>query len=348
MNNKIKLTLGEGIEIEAEELPFSKEIKIVKNPRDILKLLSIGTNIPHWPEFDKYILHDLIHFHANSIILVETANIIAHVLVYYHKKDTLYFGFFGVVGDKTAKIEFMIDKLIEYAKKTKYKFIRGPINIPTIIYGWGFMEKGSSTKLSIHKPVNLPIYNEIFRRKGFSVILKEFSYEGKFQPIPLSFIENDDFSDYELIHFNNWDDFAKIKHEFLLLNARNLPPKSVVTPDSGGIFDNYFDFIKQYGNLFMLVFVKHIKTNKLIGCFIGTPDPFNKESFVLLTVVIDKEHRNKGLGWLMAKDISDNALKHNIRYCTTFVGSHVVSTKKMSEKDGLPLKRTHIIFLYSI
>jgi len=352
MNSKIKLTLGEGIEIEAEELPFSQEIKIVKNPRDILKLLCIGTNIPHWPEFDKYILHDLIHFHANSIVLVETANIVAHVLVYHHKKDTLYFGFFGVIGDKPAKIEFMIDKLIEYAKKNKYKFIRGPINIPTIIYGWGFMEEGSSNNFFIHKPVNSPIYNQVFFQKGFLVSFKELSYEGYIQQFPSQFIEKCDFSNYELVHFDNWDDVLNLKKEFFQLNARNLPSESIITPDSGSLFNNYLDFIKQYGDLFMIVFIRYRKTNKNVGCFLCIPNPFSKDennfynSFSILSIVLDTKHRKKGLGWLAIKDILDNAWKHHIRYFTTCIGSNVVSTKEMSLKYGLTLKRTHIIFSY--
>lgn len=352
MNSKIKLTLGEGIEIEAEELPFSQEIKIVKNPRDILKLLYIGTNMPLWLEFEKYILHDLNHFQAKSLVLIKTLNVIGHVLIYHQDKDILYFGFFGVINDIKDIIEILLDNLILYAKKNDFRSIKGPINIPTIIYGWGFMEEGSSKNFFIHKPVNSPIYNQVFFQKGFLVNFKDLSYEGYIQQFPSQFIEKCDFSNYELVHFDNWDDVLNLKKEFFQLNARNLPSESIITPDSGSLFNNYLDFIKQYGDLFMIVFIRYRKTNKNVGCFLCIPNPFSKDennfynSFSILSIVLDTKHRKKGLGWLAIKDILDNAWKHHIRYFTTCIGSNVVSTKEMSLKYGLTLKRTHIIFSY--
>jgi len=352
--NKKLLGSGEEIEMEVENLPFTQNVKIVKDHKEILKLLNIGTNMFIWPEFEKYILHDLNHFQAKSLVLIETIKVEGQILIYHYDKNTLYFGFFGVIDDNKQNIEFLIDNLIEYAKENNFKSIQGPINIPTIIYGWGFMEEGSSESLFVHKPVNSPIYNQIFRRKGFSVSFKEFSYEGYFQQLPSQVFEKYDFSDYEIVHFDNWDEVANIKKEFLILNARNLPPESVITPDSGALFDNYFDFIKQYGDPFMLVFVKYKKTNKFVGCILGTPNPFSKDknnffnSFVILAFVVDKKHRKKGIGWLLSMDIFENAWKHNILYCATTIGSHVVRTQEMSEIFGLSLKRTHVIFSYSL
>jgi hypothetical protein len=325
----------------------AKDIKIIEDHDEILKLLHMGTNILLWPEFDKYILFDLKHFNALSLLLTEGGSPVGHALVFSSDKETLFFGFFGVSNDEEDRIKYLIEKLIEFAEKNGYNELRGPVNIPTIIYGWGFMEKGSSTNHFVHKPVNSPIYPEVFRQEGFSEILKEYSFEGYFDQLPPEFLKGLDFSDYELVVFNSWDEIEAIKIEFLKLNVRNLPPKSVVTPVSGPIFDNYFGFIKQYGDPSMMVFAKFKKTNRLIGCFVGTPDPFNKNSFVLLTLVLDKKHRDKGLAWWMVKELFANSLKRGINYCTTFVGSHVDSTKSMSVKFGLPLKRTHTIFTYT-
>jgi hypothetical protein len=326
----------------------SNDIKIIKDTDEILKLLHMGTNILLWPEFDEYILFDLKYFNAQSLLLVEGDNSVGHALVFSTDQETLFFGFFGVSNDEENRIIFLIEKIIEFAKKSGYNELRGPVNIPTIIYGWGFMEEGSSTSYLVHKPVNLPIYPEVFRQKGFSEILKEYSFEGYFNQLPPEFLDGLDFSDYELVVFNSWDEIEAIKIEFLKLNFRNLPPKSVVTPVSGPIFDNYFKFIKQYGDPSMMVFAKFKKTNKIIGCFVGTPDPFSKNSFVLLTIVLDKKHRDKGLSWWMIKELFANSLKRGINYCTTFVGSHVDSTKNLCMKFGLPLERTHTIFTYRI
>ena len=323
-------------------------ISLVKNPEDILKQLSIGTNIPVWPEFYKYILFDLKEFNAQSLLIVEDSNTAGHVLVFYDDKKILYFGFFGVIEDKKDRVEFLIEEIIKFARDNGFEALRGPVNIPTIIFGWGFMEEGSSTKLFAHKPVNSPIYPDIFRQKGFTEVLKEHSFEGVFAEVPPEFLKKFTFDEYELVVFDTWEQFAEIQTEFLMLNARNLPPKSVVTPNSAAVFDNYLDFTKHYGDPSMLVFARLKKTNNLIGCFVGTPNPFDKSSVVLYTIVLDKEHRSQRLGWLMALKIASNLLKRGINYCTTFVGTHVDSSREMSKRMGLPLLRTHTVFSYSL
>lgn len=258
------------------------DINFIKDPNEILKLLHMGTNILFWPEFDKYILFDLKHFNAQSLLLTEGGNPVGHALVFNSDQETLFFGFFGVSNDKEDRITFLIGKLIEFAEKNVFNELRGPVNIPTIIYGWGFMEAGSSTSHLVHKPVNLRTYPDVFRKKGFLEILKEYSFEGRLDQIPPKNLKDFDFSDYELVVFNSWEEIEAIKIEFLKLNARNLSPRSVVTPVSGPIFDNYFGFSKKYGDPSMMVFAKFKKTNKLIGCCVGTPDPFNKINFDLM------------------------------------------------------------------
>ena len=326
----------------------NRTINIVKEPEEILKLLCIGINIPLWPEFHKYIIFDIKYFNAQSLVLAENNAPAGHALVFSSDKKILYFGFFGVLNDTKDRIEFLLEKLIEFATDKGFETLRGPVNIPTIIFGWGFMEEGSSTTLFAHKPVNSPLYPEIFRQKGFSEVLKEHSFEGVFSRVPPEFLEENINNDYELITFNSWKQIESIKIEFLELNARNLPPTSVVTPSSAGVFENYLEFCKQYGDPSVWVFTRFKNTNELIGCFTTTPNPFDKKSFVLLTIVLDKKHRSMGLGWLMADKLAANSLKKGINYCTTFVGTHVSSSREMSKKMGLPLLRTHTIFSYSL
>jgi len=323
-----------------------KGIKIVQNPQKILNLLHMGINIQLWPEFEKYILFDLKHFNAQSLLLMENDNPTGHVLVFYNDQKTLFFGFFGVSGNAKDRIELLIEKLVQFAHANGFEMLHGPVNIPTIIFGWGFMEEGSSTTHFVHKPVNSPLYPNVFRQRGFIEALKENSFEGVFGNVPPEYLEEHAIDDYELVVFDTWEAIANIKLEFLKLNVRNLPPKSVVTPSSASVFDNYFEFIKQYGDPSMMVFARLKETNKLIGCFVGTPNPFDKTSFVLLTIVLDKKHRSKGLSWWMVDKLFTNSLKRGINYCTTFVGSHVDSTREMSQKMGLQLLRTHTVFSY--
>jgi len=325
-----------------------RSVEIVSKPGEILKLLPMGISIPLWPEFTDYILFDLKHFNARSLLLKEEGTPTGHVLVFYAEKKILYFGFFGVLNEKQERIERLIVELIEFARKHDFEAIKGPVNIPTIIYGWGFMEKGSSTSLFVHNPVNSPLYSDIFRQKGFTEVLKEYTFEGNFSQTASEFLKGHLFNDYELVVFDTWEEIANLKVEFLKLNVRNLSPRSVVTPSSMAVFDNYLEFIKQYGDPSMVVFTRLKRTNKLIGCFIATPNPFDKNSIVLFSLVLDKKHRNKGLGWWMVNEILDNSLKLGIDYCTAIVGAHVDRVIDMSGKIGLLLSRTHTVFSYSI
>jgi hypothetical protein len=356
-NEKIwvnSVLFGKELEIDVKTISFNPDLKIVEDFDAIIHLLSIGTNIPILPEFRQYILYDLNHFKAKSLLLVVKKKIVGHVLVYHHEPTTLFFGFFGVSFDKKKQIITLIRALTEYAKQCGFRFLKGPVNIPTIIYGWGFMDKDSSYSPFIHKPVSAPIYLDCFQQNGFSIALKEYSYEGKIKKFPNELLKGFDLSEYEVIDFTSWEDLFATKKEFLLLNAHNLPQDSVVTPDTSSIFDNYFAFTKKYGKPNLFVYIRHIPTNTLVGCFAATPNPLQKDregnynSMVLLTIVLDKEHRNKGIAWLLAKQISDNALEHNIQYITTFVGSHVSSTREMCERYGLDLVRTHYVLSYSL
>ena len=325
-----------------------RRVEIVNNPEEILKLLPMGMSIPMWPEFKKYIIFDLKHFNAQSLLLMEDSSPAGHALIFNVDEKILYFGFFGVLGDTQEKIERLLVELIEFARKNGFEVLKGPVNIPTIIYGWGFMEKGSSTSLFVHNPVNSPLYGDVFRQKGFTEVLKEHTFEGNFRQTTSEFLKGHSFIDYELVVFDSWEEIASHKIEFLKLNVRNLSPRSVVTPSSAVVFDNYLEFIKFYGDPSMAVFTRFKRTKKLIGCFIATPNPFDKHSAVLFSIALDKKHRSKGLGWWMINEVLVNSLKLGIDYCTAIVGSHVDRAIDISGKLGLPLSRTHTVFHYSL
>lgn len=351
--NKYNLSLnsGEKNTIILDDLSFSKYVKITNDFEEMMKLLRIGVNLPILPEFKKYILHDLKHFHAKSLVLIKSEYIKGHVLVYHRDNETLFFGYFGVLDDDQDEINSLIDVLIKYAKENNFKYLQGPINIPTIIYGWGFMEKGFERNLIVHKPVNSPIYNRIFKKWSFLEYSKDNSYEGYITDFATVLLDNYDYNYYEIVQFDNWDDIKKIKNEFLVLGARNLQKKSVITPDTGELFENYFEFVKQYGDPFMFVFVKYTKTNDLVGCIFGIPNPFSEyknsipDSFVILSIVVDREHRNKGIGLFLIDHILKKALEHNIQYLASCIGSHADTIINISKKYQASLSRIHTVYL---
>ena len=333
------------------------DIHFVSDIHEILKNLQLGTTIPIWPEFSKYILFDLNHFHAKSILLTEIigrGHIAGHVLIFYHDRETLYFGFFGVINHGKEKIDFLIKSLINYAQENNFKSILGPINIPIIIFGWGFMEEGSLTSLFIGKPVNLPIYQNLFIQNGFSIKIKEQSWEGYFKRISAEEMNKFDFNEYELFHPKDWDELMKLKDTFLEISARNLTPESIITPDSGNLFENYVDFVKKYGDLFMFLFAKLKKTGQIIGCMACAPNPFSKndqgnyDSFAPNSIVVDKEHRKKGVSLLLTKTMADQAYERHIRYSSIPVESRQkISIFLVKFKAGLSHARTHLILEYT-
>ena len=137
-------------------------IRFLTDKIDILKYLQIGISIPIWQELHKYILKDLEFYQTRSILLLEDGNPVGNALIYNDKSDVLYFGYFGVLNHEENKILKLMDEIVKYARKNSFKIIRGPINIPGIIYGWGFMKEGSLGNLFSGNPINPPIYQNLF------------------------------------------------------------------------------------------------------------------------------------------------------------------------------------------
>lgn len=295
--------------------------RILTDSSEILTYLQFGTNIPILPDLSKYILHDLEYFKAKSILLLESGNPAGQVLVYDDGRDTLFFGYFGIINHNSNKINLLIDALIEFAKEKELKFIRGPINIPVIIYGWGFMKEGSFENLFIGKPVNPPIYPNSFLKKKFYVKSEQVTWLGprlpRFDPWKL---KKYDYSDYEYFYPNDITDFKKYKSEFLRIHAENLPLSAQITPNINGVFDSYVDFVFRYGFNFMIFLVKYKPTEKIVACGAYLPNPFRKDSkgnydsCVIYTWAVESKHRRKGLGMLMYGATSQLLWKHKIKY----------------------------------
>lgn len=329
-------------------------ITLLNEPSEILKFLQIGTKIPIWHEFHKYILHDLKFFKAKSILLADEGNIVGHILVFDDECKNLYFGFFGVINDTKSQINFLIQNLIKYAKTNNYKKIIGPINIPAIIFGWGFMEEGSIDTLYIGKSVNPPLYNKLFIKNSFEVRSVQQSWEGELPKILLEMIKETSFKDYAVFSPTDSKELKRLLGIMIKLNLKNMPTQSIVTPRVNEVIGNYIQFSVDYGGYSLFKFIKYKKTGEIVGYMASLPNPFRKnsddihDSFSPFAIVIDIQHRGKGLSWYIMREVIRDANKNGIHYFSTPLESKHEVSLILGEKLNLKTTRKHIIYEYSI
>ena len=286
-------------------------------------------------------------------MLTVDGNISGHVLLFHENDDILYFGFFGVINHDKNKIGFLLNSLIEYGKLNKFSKIIGPINIPTFIYGWGFMEEGSESSLYIGKPINPPIYQELFFKKGFILKTKELSFEGPLIKVNSKILKNFDSENYEIYNPKSWEDILRFKPKFYRLQS-NLPRASVITPGTQHLYENYVNFVKNYGGLFLFVFLKYKITDDIVGCWFIKPNPFRKneseiyDSVEGYIILLEKEHQSKGLGLFLTLYSAIEVWDNSIRYNSSPIESNLKRSIRLANKIGQKHKRTHLILEYSI
>jgi len=324
--------------------------QILNEPKKILKFLQIGISIPIWTEFHKYIIHDINYFQAKSILIKDDGNVVGHTLIYNENEEILYFGYFGVINHNRNYISFLLSQLLKYAKEKQFKSIRGPINLPTVIFGWGFMQEGSLESLFVGKPVNPPIYQNLFFQNGFYVKIEEKSWEGNYLRFNPYRLKQFDYSDYEYFNPNDWNDLMEYKEDFLRIHAENMPETAKITPGLEGLFDSYTDYLFNYGYNFMIMFIRYKPTGKIVACGSCLPNPFRKDakgntdSIVAYSWAINKEHRKKGLTLLMFGATSLQAWKKKLRYTTGPTGGEEnIRFAKFADFVNLQNKRTHLI-----
>jgi len=321
--------------------------KIISDPSEIINHLQMGISIPIWKDFHKYILYDLRYFKAKTILLIEGEIPTGHALIFDDGKDILYFGYFKVENHSKNKIEILLNKLLEYGRTHNFKTIRGPINIPALIFGWGFMKEGSLDNLFVGKPVNPPIYQELFLNKGFYIKYEEKTWEGPmpyFNPYKL---KKYDYSDYKFFYPKDWNELMELKSEFIRLHNENLPPSARITPNVDDLFDNYADFIITFGDYFLFNFVRYRPTNKIVasGCYMQ--NPFQKEAVIAYSWVVEPEHRRNGLVLLMVGASSRLAWKRKMRYSSGTIASDNFNNTEVAKRLGLSIKRSHLILEYN-
>jgi len=341
------------ISINLDKISF----RIINDYDEILSFMQIGTRIPLWSEFHKYIIFDLKYFKAKSIILLENGNILGHVLIFPGNDNYLNFGYFGVISHSNDKISILIEHLIQYAREKNFKGVRGPVNIPIILFGYGFMVEGSKTNLFLGRSVDPPNYLDLFYKSGFENVNEIVTWE-RDQLLRFNARKSKkfNFDNYWLEYPENLDDFNQnYKVPFLKLQAENLPLSASVTPNVAGVIDNYTDFVFKYGFNFMIFFIRDVAKDLLIACGAYIPNLLrrnekgNLDSVYIYTWVVDKQYRRMGIANLMYGEITELLWQNNIVY-----GSGMISSQNKANTDfaikrlGGSKTRTHVLLDYVI
>jgi len=212
------------------------------------------------------------------------------------------------------------------------------------------MTEESLKDLCISKPANPPIYQEIFAQHEFYIKSKQGTWEGEIRKVPEEELKKYDFEGYEIYSPKDWDEIPKLKLPLLILSSRNLAKESQITPSPQKLFDNFFSFVKKYGEIYMVKLLRHIQSKQFVGCFIALPNPIKKNqkgkynSFVGYSLTIDKEHRGKGLSMYLIKGILDAAYEDDIRYISVPMEVNVFECRSLVKNNfGLSYTRTHLI-----
>ena len=341
-------------------------IRIVDSPSEILKYLHLGISIPILPELRKYILADIKSYRAKALLFENnietekfkstTEKVEGIVLIYDDGGEILFFGYFGIYDHNREKIDFLINQLIKYARVNNYKKIRGPINIPTLIYGWGFMVEGSSKDLFIGTPVNPPIYQKLFFQKDFYIKFEEDRYYVPALKLNPHNLPKYDFTDYEYVNPGK-DQIWNIIDGMLSLHIIYQPPSAQITPKKSLNLKSFVDFIFTFGKEWMIWVVYYKPTNEMIACGYVIPNIFHKDKYGRLDSisfhdwVVHPDHRRKGLAILMYGETSLRGINKKtnnfIKWGYWPVGAENKANKSAAEKMGGIKKKSHLILEYS-
>ncbi len=277
--------------------------------------------------------------------MLEDTRIIGNVVVYSDNSEILYFGYFGVDKDQEKYIQILINEIKHYAESKKFNLIRGPINIPTIIFGWGFSKEESKSDLFIGKPTTLPIYYKMFLENGFIIKYEELTHETPMYRLNPYKIKKYDFSDYAILFPTDYNDLINnFKDEILRLHAENMPPSAKLNPDISGCFNSYADFVIKYGSNYMFVLVKHIPKQKHVAAATCIPDIFNKQEkgIVFHSWAVDRDYRRKGLAVLMSGSITLKIWK-KYTWAVGHTGAENRESITAAQKLAQKITRSHLI-----
>ncbi len=346
-------------------------MKILTNPNEIIKFLQIGINIPILPEFKKIIIKTFNGFNVKAILLEENIKnsifidktdfidkVVGITIIYDGGNKTLFFGFFGTYDHDEGKIAFLMNSLIKYAVENDYDYIRGPVNIPAVIFGWGFMVEGSNKSLFICCPVNPPIYQKVFLNNGFYVKFEEDRYNVPVLPFdPYSIKKKNgtyyDYSDYEYTNPSKTEVWDQL-NQMVDLHLKYMPPSAQISPMNPIHPEVHIEFIHKFGLESHIWSVFYKPTKEMVACGYIIPNPFSRDKRNRLNSasfhdwVVHPEHRRAGLAMLMYGVGAKKIYKEGMRYGSWPVGSENIANATMAQKMQGIRDRRHLILEYKI
>ncbi|MHA1339975.1 MAG: hypothetical protein ACTSRZ_07275 [Promethearchaeota archaeon] len=317
--------------IQKKEKEFKDEyiIRVEEDPEIIFKNFHYGINLPVKEEFKEYIMPEIKHLQAKAIyIMTSEEKIIGHSLV-YKDEDVMFFGLFKAQNDSDDIIKLMISKINDIAQKENCTKIRGPINVPPHIYGWGFSEEGSDPSIAAATPFTNPKYIKLFIEKGFELWHRLLWIRTPIKKIPYKKIwdiRNPDLDQTDWIL------------PFLEIQAKNFPESARLTPKrSIEVIIPGLKFIKKYGGKEFIYLVYH--EGKMIGTGYATPNPFDLneqgkcKSVLLYGGAVVPEFQRKGIMMQIFGEFFENCVKRNIFLGECVVGDDNLASKTLLEKQ---------------
>ncbi|MFW9771898.1 MAG: hypothetical protein ACFFFB_15230 [Candidatus Heimdallarchaeota archaeon] len=349
-------------------------IEIISKSDEILKFLHLGINLPILPSLHKYILKAFEIFKPNAIFVrkeksesnssISLMNDVLGICLVFKHEEFLFFGFFGAKNDDPIIIELLIKSLINYAQNGDYKYIRGPINIPAIIYGYGFSVETNFEKLDVNIndlfiacPVSDPFYYQKFLKNRFyEKYTEDFYYMPviKLDPFKLKY----DYNDYEVL-FPGKKKIWNYMNDVLILHLKNMPKESLITPNSPQYASIIADFIYDFGKPWMIWLVRYKPTNSIVGTAHIVPNIFgerdSKDRYKTASfqhVVIDRQHQRKGLVFLLygmgSLKARDKKSGNNLKYGLGVVASNNRPSIAWIKRLGGKLFKRSIILEYKL
>ncbi|MBN1217247.1 MAG: hypothetical protein JXA99_17635 [Candidatus Lokiarchaeota archaeon] len=344
------------------------ELSLETNFNKILNHLQIGTLIPILPKFREYILKTFKNYEVKAILLKKEVNdyifnergdnVVGICILFNDNDDILFFGYFGTYDHNPYKIDLLINGIKNYAKKRNFKKIIGPLNIPAVIFGFGFMEEGSNKQLCTGKPINPPIYQKSFFKNGFIIkYVEENYYTRVIRYNPLEFKQYD-FSEFEYINITR-ENLHIYLDDMIKLHKENMPNYSRITPNTEKNVLVLFDYLFSYEKKFLIWIVKHKPTRRIIGCGHLAPNPFLKDKYGRLIsaslehIVIDKEFHGRRLSFFMYGETLPNVINPEkgelMKYYTNSIGLENKKAINFVKKymNGVRDRR-HLILEYNL
>jgi len=310
----------------------------------IFKHLHLGTNLPVFESFRKYIYREINHMGCFSIVLkdIKLKETIAHCLLYPWER-TLYFGFFYAKGDTFNNVQLMLDEIKNQALLLNCTNIFGPVNLPPYIFGFGFSDVIIDDSIFAMAPTTNPKLIDHFIAYGFQKQQGISHYKIPMLPVPYEIkwdVRSADLSNPEL-----W------KKSFLELQLRVFPPTIQITPNRAKTFYDMIEFIEEFSyNAIKFAYVD----DTIIGLGWASANPYDlgengkSRSLVLFGGAVEPEYQAKGVLTQIFYSWIDENRKIGVTHGESCVSDDNIAGKKLMESWAGKPTRHHVLMRYVI